>query len=303
VYAPPRALADIADVALQQRGQRLRPQRALEGERVWLHEGSSCELVGDKGSSRRCIVQHYDAEQTRWLVRLEGQACSAVPEASLRLGYCVLPSSVRLRKTFHQVAYENQGACGRGLYAAEHVRTGWPLFEEPPLLIVRHADGGSDECLRAYEQLETSAECERAVGSGGAWAAALAAFDELGTSGREHAPHLSGEEAAVLDRFRTNGFEIDLRLESCGAVDSCRAPSGSWSCAQSVPADSCARSKHSESCGPSVPAASCGAAMPAGSCEVSTPSERPVLSESPVYCGHACGVLEIRAVGATLRRA
>ena len=199
----------------------------IQGTKVRLHRGSSCYVKADGKAfdGEACTILAYEGEKRKWHVRLFEAKWKRkellLPETALRLGYSLLPQSAGKMEHYVKLDYEGaQGDCGRGLVAAQHIKRGWPIFEEPPLVVARKCIEGMDEHhtvrWNAYVQLEQCAKTSPAHGS------ALAAFWELGVSdvvpehlrsaatciSEAHATDLN-RVVGVLMRFHSNQFGFD----------------------------------------------------------------------------------------------
>lgn len=180
----------------------------LEGAALRLHKNTLVHIDGE-GTG---LITGYDAEARRWRVLVGGKTETAATEESLQLRFFVQPTScIRVHGFVKVVGEEAQGACGRGLIAAQDIRSGYPIVEEPPLIVVRSSLDASPhehhaERWRAYKMLAGKAS----AGPGTAWASAKAAFDDLvacepasgslkDVSRVEAAAQIAREEAEGLD--------------------------------------------------------------------------------------------------------
>ena len=168
----------------------------LQGESVTLHPQTLCYLSASGDESEldgaQCLIKAYDSNAKKWRVQLvarewEGRVL-LVPEAALRIGFCLLPSSPSRRQMFARVAGEMQGSCGRGLTVQEPVDAGAPILSEPPFMVAGALVGSVSakhaERWFAYGTLRMNAEAE--AKHDGPCAKALAAFMDLGIG--EHLP-------------------------------------------------------------------------------------------------------------------
>lgn len=177
----------------------------IKGTNVQLHEGAICKIVADSPSAdgALCCIRGFDTAKGKWHVNVEGGKASGkkellVPEHSLRLCYALAPSSLTKLERYHKTAFDDsQGSCGRGLVAAQDIRQGMPIFEEPPLVVAFDSSTSSREHhaerWRAYTALSLRA---RQDSSTGLWASALRAFEELGIA--DEIPEHVQDAAAVL---------------------------------------------------------------------------------------------------------
>ena len=211
----------------------------LQGVRAALHEGTVVYVNGLAPTPVRATIAAHDAASGKWRVRLQGSQWQGqellVPEDSIRVSFCLLPSSLSNLQEFVRVTEETeQGACGRGLIVLEPVLAGRPIFAEPPLIVVGglimpHRTHHSERFL-AYSALKryTTAELQRAQAGHATdlqYSQTLAAFHDLGMA--SHVPaHLAegaqniavkmfgdasraGEVSDVLRRFHSNQFRLD----------------------------------------------------------------------------------------------
>ena len=112
----------------------------LQGESVTLHPQTLCYLSASGDESEldgaQCLINAYDSNAKKWRVQLvarewEGRVL-LVPEAALRIGFCLLPSSPSRRQMFARVVGEMQGSWSRP-HMQEPVDAGAPILSEPPL--------------------------------------------------------------------------------------------------------------------------------------------------------------------------
>jgi hypothetical protein len=218
----------------------------IQGLNVRLHKNSICSLRTEESEaldeSGSCTISGYNAERQVWLVRRDGGKKElAVSESQLSLRFSLLPASACKLGCYHKIAQaDQQGACGRGLVAAQDIpRAGLPVFQEPPLMVVRESTLRSEssalvnslehhlERWCAYRALLDRA---RRDSKEGVWARALRAFEDLCVTDRvpEHlreAAHCIAakeEEATVervqqvLMRFQSNQFTF---RNGCGPDD------------------------------------------------------------------------------------
>lgn len=172
--------------------------RLLAGHpRLRLHAGTVCCVLtpGKPYDQLRCELLAFKPSKAKWHVRLQGSGKEVlVSDASLRLSYCILPSSVGRHVCNVKLELEeDQGTCGRGLVTRDRVHAGTILFEEPPFMIsYRHpADPRRhhEDRWLAYEALIKAANRNDSGAS-----TALAAFEALG-----FADHALGHIAEVVD--------------------------------------------------------------------------------------------------------
>lgn len=158
----------------------------IQGERLRLHKGSCCRLKDcpDDFLDKMCSVAAYEKPPSvkGWRVKVQGMdAMSIIPEASLALRFHLLPQSLARLIKYALVEDEAaQGACGRGLIAAQDISARHPIFVEPPLIVVGGAQGNDSASFVAHENrwLAYKALLMRSS-KGGAWQEALEAFDDL----------------------------------------------------------------------------------------------------------------------------
>ena len=211
--------------------------RMIQGDVVRLHKNTFVRVEGHEGL---CIVTGYDSSEHKWRLFWPAQNKELrVGSAMMQLSFCVLPASCSRLGCYHQFGYESaQGACGRGLIAATDIKRGQPIFEEPPLFVVRSCDGSSplehhSERWAAYKFLATRAAKDS---SDGPWRKALRGFEELVASQPsnrakdrarlEAAQHIAAQEGSsapgksvdkkflarvlgVLDRFASNEYGLE----------------------------------------------------------------------------------------------
>jgi hypothetical protein len=209
----------------------------IQGDVVRLRKNTFVRVEGHEGL---CIVTGYDSSEHKWRLFWPAQNKELrVASAKMQLSFCVLPASCSRLGCYHQFGYESaQGACGRGLIAATDIKRGQPIFEEPPLFVVRSCDGSSplehhSERWAAYKFLATRAAKDS---SDGPWRKALRGFEELvasqpsnrvkDTARLEAAQHIAAQEGSsapgksvdkkflarvlgVLDRFASNEYGIE----------------------------------------------------------------------------------------------
>jgi hypothetical protein len=209
----------------------------IQGDVVRLHKNTFVRVEGHEGL---CIVTGYDSSAHKWRLFWPAQNKELrVASAKMQLSFCVLPASCSRLGCYHQFGYESaQGACGRGLIAATDIKRGQPIFEEPPLFVVRSCDGSSplehhSERWAAYKFLATRAAKDS---SDGPWRKALRGFEELvasqpsnrakDTARLEAAQHIAAQEGSsapgksvdkkflarvlgVLDRFASNEYGLE----------------------------------------------------------------------------------------------
>ena len=219
----------------------------IQGARVRLHRGTVCYiLAGDAPlDGERCTVLSYDSSASKWRVRMQGAAWGGrelhLPETALRLSFSLLPSSPGKLQCHFQVESEGeQGACGRGLVAAQRVPAGMMILEEPPLIVAFKSTSSLQEHhyerWLAYGTLRANARMSGASNHA-ALVRAFDAFDSLGVAAavpshvREGAAHIvamaleAGGQAssiseeqreahlqhvtAVLMRFQSNQFTFN----------------------------------------------------------------------------------------------
>ena len=191
---------------------------------VLLHKNSFCTLVApqDELHGTLCHLLAYDELKHKWCVRLgDGGGSKAGKELrvpSLQLAFSLLPSSVGKLGCYHEVGYDDaQGSCGRGLVAKQDIKTGMPIFQEPPLIVAREdtlTPFGNDFTLahhdvrwQAYSVLAANASKD----ADGAWSRALKAFDTLGVA--DHVPgHV--RDAALAIAAREIGADAQLVRET-----------------------------------------------------------------------------------------
>lgn len=162
----------------------------IEGATARLHKNSICQMFTADSGNALCSILAYDGEKKKWRVQGFDLASLAsdgtehlVAEESLQLCFSLLPSSCGKVRAYQEIAHEaEQGACGRGLMAMQDIKSGSPIFEEPPL-IVAHESSISRSCtvqwrFEAYKALLAKASREDTAG---VWSRALAAFESLGT--------------------------------------------------------------------------------------------------------------------------
>lgn len=168
----------------------------LDGGTVRLHRGTVCRIhaPGHDYDGSSCTVAAYDSAKSKWRVMLDSSSgkkeALLLPEASLSLQFCLLPSSVSTVKRHVRFASEAQGACGRGFIAKQHVPQGSLVLEESPLIVVRKdhhaAQRHHSNHFLAYTTLAATATAD-----------ALAAFDDLTPDGAVPA-HLSAAAEVIM---------------------------------------------------------------------------------------------------------
>ena len=99
----------------------------IEGQRGALHRHTLCILSGAfPHDGERCTIVAFDQSSGMWRVKLvdprwKGKELQ-VPEAALRVQFCLLPSSLGKEKFFVQCASELLEGCGRNLIVEQHVK-------------------------------------------------------------------------------------------------------------------------------------------------------------------------------------
>ena len=218
----------------------------IKGVHVRMHIGTVCRFGGYDWccfNAPRCKVLGFDNEESKWRVQLENVNMELlVPEWSLRLGYCLLPSSLNAHTAHVQWAVEEnpfprrphdttkkgtvsrdeQFAGGCGLIAQQAVKKDALLFEDRPFAVIPSPTAGLErwhESWLAYEAMAAMADTEP-----------LIAFSSLdfGSSnspfvrhGIQHTCSKLGGAASkdvrsqmkgALGRFQTNAFSFPHNL-------------------------------------------------------------------------------------------
>ena len=178
------------------------------GSTVKLHPGTVCHLEApsrEELNNEMVSVVRFEASKGKWQVRLQNPRFRGkelfVPEASLRLAFCVLSESVTKAKRLVEMIEEpKQGACGRGILVAQSIQPGAPLFEEPPLMLTpTGVKRMHEDRWRAYLTLMLSAQRSEAD------EAALAAFDDLAISDVLNKGAEAAAEAILQSALRSSG--------------------------------------------------------------------------------------------------
>ena len=200
----------------------------IQGQEATLHAQTVCHLIAEKSPlhEKQCMIQSFDQAKGKWIVQLGSGKKLLVLESTLRVSFCLLPSSTRKLQLFVRVGKEDQGSCGRGLAVQEAVPAGHPIFSEPPLIVAGGLVGGTkhSERWQAYATLRSNAKLEGCAD--GPVTQALQAFESLGigehipSSVREAAEAIAKQQSAhtedvfnALARFHTNSFRLHNGVE------------------------------------------------------------------------------------------
>ena len=192
----------------------------LQGENVALFKQTVCYLSakGKRYDGAQCMILFHDASTRKWRVQLCGSEWRrrelSVPEASIRVSFCLLPLSIRRLQLFVKLESEDaQGACGRGLVLQEAVQAGLPIFSEPPLIVagalVSSMSSKHAERWKAYTTLRFNAQMEARSG-GDARAIQAGAKEASGMAGGTTA--LDGPLATAVAAFNALGIGERLPL-------------------------------------------------------------------------------------------
>lgn len=187
----------------------------IHGERTRLHSGTVCILSapGRPFDGDMCVVEKYDSARSKWQVRLRAPEHNSkqllVPEAVMRLAFCILPSSITLLKR-HAALRDDamQGSCGRGfiLGGTDIIEKGTVLYEEPPLFITPTGTPNQhNDRWRAYLTMSMSAS-EGQIGM----PEALKAFDDLGIADRVQDSVTAAAANIVNDAIRSAGASMSV---------------------------------------------------------------------------------------------
>ena len=196
----------------------------IQGTNICLHKNTFCEYDGADSNNGAIsefsfgTVVAFDAKQHLWVLQpSDGGKRVYVPESAVKLRFSLLPNSISKLGFYHRIAQSEQGACGRGLVAAQDIKAGMPIFQEHPLLVVRESTRLDDTRLEfalehhslrwhAYKTLVAQARRE-ASKQPGAWSKALNAFKELGIA--EHTPEHVTDAAAKI--AASEGADADVQ--------------------------------------------------------------------------------------------
>ena len=187
----------------------------IHGERTRLHPGTVCILSapGRPFDGDMCVVEKYDSARSKWQVRLRAPEHNSkqllVPEAVMRLAFCILPSSITLLKR-HAALRDDamQGSCGRGfiLGGTDIIEKGTVLYEEPPLFITPTGTPNQhNDRWRAYLTMSMSAT-QGQIGM----PEALKAFDDLGIADRVQDSVAAAASNIVNDAIRSAGASMSV---------------------------------------------------------------------------------------------
>ena len=178
----------------------------LQGGTLRLHKNSICEIrEGDVGSL--CHIVAHDDQRKLWHVRgwdlvkfASDNKDALVTEPSLQLCFSLLPQSIGRLKFYQHIAHApSQGACGRGLVAAQDIKAHAPIFEEPPFMVV--CDPSSSGAAlhwrwQAFKVLMTKASRDTADGM---WSRALTVFQDLSSSDAPESVYEASRTIAAMD--------------------------------------------------------------------------------------------------------
>ena len=112
----------------------------ISGVTVSMHKNSCCKVASSEArfAGQLCNVVSFNTRSQKWKVQLDSGQRTEISEPDLQLVFSLLPSSCGRLGFYHELGFEDtQGSCGRGLVAKQDVKAGMPIFQEPPLLVVR----------------------------------------------------------------------------------------------------------------------------------------------------------------------
>ena len=108
----------------------------LQGKALRLHKNTFVRVNGEENVG---LVSGFDADKQQWRVLMD-RLERLVDEESVHVCFAVLPASSMKVAGYVKVTREDaQGTCGRGLIAAQDIQRGYPIVEEPPLIVCHNA--------------------------------------------------------------------------------------------------------------------------------------------------------------------
>ena len=204
----------------------------ITGVHVRMHKGTVCRLGRSDWccfNAPRCMVLAFDHKERKWQVQLEpGGMKILVPEHALRLGYCLLPSSLNGHTAHVEWKLKENAFLHRpqmqqlGLAVQQHTKRDALLFEDKASVVIPSPAAGLDrwyESWLAYNAMRAIVEDELLIAfSAMEYRSAhnthlrhgvKYTFSKIGGTALEH---VWKQMEGALGRFQANAFSFPNNL-------------------------------------------------------------------------------------------